>query len=164
MSRMDDLAGKNYRIIAFRDLPVSHQLAIAHYMAIDGEAWDILFDASVFGAEAAKAALVATLPDYVREYGDSAWGVVDIPVDSVKRAVLADEELASSFSSWKDYAAWYCKGGIPEHGPVNRWPVILSSSDDETLQDGWHRLHSYVHAGHADIPAVFYPEQWHRNT
>jgi hypothetical protein len=58
---------------------------------------------SVFGAEAAKAALVATLPDYVREYGDSAWGVVDIPVDSVKRAVLADEELASSFSSWKDY-------------------------------------------------------------
>jgi hypothetical protein len=41
--------------------------------------------------------------------------------------------------------------------------VILSSSDDETLQDGWHRLHSYVRAGHADIPAVFYPEQRHLN-
>jgi hypothetical protein len=32
---MDELVGKNYRIIAFRDLPASHQLAIAHYMAID---------------------------------------------------------------------------------------------------------------------------------
>ena len=55
-----------------------------------------------------------------------------------------------------DYAAWYAEAtDVPDHGPDQRWPVLLSDNDEETLVDGWHRLHSYLRAGHADIPCVF---------
>ena len=155
MSRMENLIGDHFCIHQFRTLPLSHQLAIAWYMAIDGQAWDCFIDENIRDEGEAKVALMAAMPNYVREYGDTLWGAVDLPVDRVKMAVMADEDISSSFHSWDDYAVWY--GDVPEHGPENRWPVILSSSDYETLQDGWHRLHSYIRAGHTDIPAVFYP-------
>lgn len=155
MSRTDSLIGDRFRVLQFRNLPLSHQLAIAWYMAIDGQAWDYFIDENISEAEEVKAALVVAMPNYVREYGETLWGTADLPVDRVKTAVMADEEISSSFHSWDDYAVWY--GDVPEHGPANRWPVLLSSSDYETLQDGWHRLHSYIRAGHTDIPAVFYP-------
>ena len=155
MGRMNSLIGEDFRIHQFRSLPLSHQLAIAWYMAIDGQAWDCFIDENIRDEEEAKAALMAAIPNYAIKYGDTLWGTADLPVDRVITAVMADEDISSSFHGWDDYAVWY--GDVPEHGPANRWPVILSSSDDATLQDGWHRLHSYIRAGHLDIPAVFYP-------
>lgn len=159
-SRMDTLIGNRYAVKAFRDLPVTHQLAIAHFMAIEGEAWELLGPLEgASDSETVKASLEAALPEYVKKYGDCHYGVVDLPAESVKQAVMLDEELASSFSGWDEYQAWYLGGGgIPEHPPTNRWPVVLSNYDDETLRDGWHRLHSYLRACATTVPAVFYPE------
>lgn len=157
MHRIDKLIARLTAVqeVAFRDLPLSHQLAIVQYMAVDGEAWDILFEDSA-DAEAVKASLVTAMPAYVQRYGYKKWSVAVIPVDVIKEAVMADEEIAGAFACWDDYAAWYgASGCVPSHGPENRWPVILSGDDYETLADGWHRLHSYIRAGHADIPAVF---------
>lgn len=160
MSRMDDLiAGKNYEILCFRDLPTTHQLALVRLRAVDGDAWEIFYDDSgVFD----NSALIAALPDYVREYGDGLWGSVTLTSDCVKKAVMADEDIESSFSCWEDYAAWYNKAGdVPHHSNENRWPVILSSDDYETVFDGWHRLHCYMRDGHTDIPAIFLPDEQH---
>jgi hypothetical protein len=49
----------------------------------------------------------------------------------------------------------------PEHGPDDRWPVLLSDQDFETLRDGWHRFSSYVRGGHTDIPTIFPPKTRH---
>lgn len=145
MSRMSNLVGTNYQVVALRDLPQHYQMAIAQYPDWDG---------------ASKDELLAILPEYIRKNGDDKWGVVALPANRVKQAVLADEDIASSFSSWEEYASWYCGSlgdSVPQYGPDNRWPVILSSDDYDTIYDGWHRMHSYLRSGHADIPAIFNP-------
>lgn len=163
MSRLDNLIAGRYQIVAFRDLPVPYQLALVRYMAIDGEAWDDLMGLSYGVSETAiKKAMLRMLPQYVMDYGDCKFGVAVLPVAEVQQSVMASPEIQAEFGSWEAYHTWYAgSNSVPEHPDTERWPVILSSYDDETLQDGSHRLHSYVQAGHSDIPAVFYPERRH---
>lgn len=162
MSRMDVLIGQAYQLVAYRDLSVPCQLAIAQFLAIDGDAWEPFFDVRKLEEGNTGPALMASLPEYVRVYGDTLVGVIDLPAQRIKQAVMADPDLATSYSSWEDYTASYCAGGdVPHYGVENRWPVILSSDDYETLLDGWHRLHSYMRAGFASIPAIFFPGERH---
>lgn len=141
-SRLKKLVGDDYQVVAFKDLPLHYQMAIAQYPDWDG---------------ASKDELMAILPEYIRENGEDKWGVKTLPVDAVKTAVMADEDIASSHPTWEAYAEAYCDDDVPHYGSEDRWPVILSGDDYETIYDGWHRMHSYVRSGHADIPAVFWP-------
>ena len=151
--RMDDLIGDAFKVLAFHDLPISHQRAIAHYLSVDCDAWQCFY-----------AQEQALLHAYVREYGEELFGVIDLPAQRLVDSVMADPELETSHSGWEDYADWYCAAGdVPAYGPDNRWPVILSQDNDETLRDGWHRFHSYMRSGFSDIPAVFFPEKRHPN-
>ena len=159
--RLDQLLGDSYQLLAFHELSPEYQLAIAHYMAIDGEAWDCLFSEEIARIQSPVAALRDALRTYVCEYGDTRWGLVELPADSLKAAIMADIEIKSDFETWDAYAAWYCKGVVPTHPLSERWPVILSSDDEETLRDGWHRCHCYMRRGDSTIPAVFYPEKRH---
>lgn len=161
VGRLDRLIGENYRLLAFRELSSEYQLAIAHYMTIDGEAWECHFSEAIAQAQSPVAALRDALNIYAHEYGDTRWGVLELPADTLKAAIMADIELKSDFDSWNAYAAWYCKGAVPNHPVSDRWPVILSSNDEETLQDGWHRCHCYLRRGDLSVPAVFYPEKRH---
>jgi hypothetical protein len=82
----------------------------------------------------------------------------------VLAAVIQDPEIAGYWADWKSYHDGYCAphaGGVPDHPRTNRWPVILSSTNEETLQDGWHRLHCYVRQRARLIPAVRYPKPHH---
>lgn len=130
---------------------MAHQLAITHYFANDCGSWDYFYDGDN-----------VLLHEYVRMYGESPFGVIDIPAHRLKQAIMTDPELTTQYSSWEEYSAWYCGvGDVPEHGLKKRWPVILSQDNSETLLDGWHRFHSYVRSGCADIPAVFFPAVRH---
>lgn len=152
MSRIYELLGEDYQVTPFRDLPTSHQLAIAFYMSVDGCAWELLIDDEIANI---PFELEKALPEYVRRYGDIAWNVACLPVERVIAAVLADEGLADSFKSWDEYATWYARATeLPNHSKENRWPVILSEDDYETIRDGWHRFHSYVRAGCTHVPVV----------
>lgn len=156
MSRRDELVGGAGRKIAFRELPSSHQLALVYWMSVDGEAWAPLFDIGAQGRAAVFASLQASLPAYVQQYGDTQWTVANLPTTHVQAAVMADPEIAESHETWADYAAWYAGASdVPEHGEENRWPVLLADDDEETLVDGWHRLHSYARAGHSTIPCIY---------
>lgn len=164
--RTDRLIGESYEIMRFADLPVPHQMALVWWMAFDGEGWEPFFDASLRNARhdrnRVRAVLMEALPKYVAEYGDEKFGVVLLPSEKVKDALMEDEWARSNpeFSNWAEYEA---RSSVPMvvHSDEDRWPVILSSTDEETLQDGWHRLDFYLRSGHADIPAVFYPGEHH---
>lgn len=98
------------------------------------------------------------LEDYQRHYGDEVFGVANLAAQRLKEAVMCDEDIAHSYPNWDAYTQSYCSSGdVPEHAGDDLWPVMLSQDDYETLQDGWHRLHSYLRAGHQTIPAVFSP-------
>jgi hypothetical protein len=87
-----------------------------------------------------------------------------LSVSDLKSAIMADKELAEDWPSWAVYHEWYChpaNGGVPNHPRDDRWPVILSSANAETLQDGWHRFHCYVQQRACDVPAVFFLQARH---
>ncbi|WP_155293353.1 hypothetical protein [Comamonas testosteroni] len=149
--RMDDLVGKDFKILAFRDLPLTHQLSIAQYMPLEE------------GAESeTPASLKELLPAYLLQHGDGEWGVLNIAAERLKQFVMADEDRATGSETWEEYAAAYCAGGdVPHYAPDDRWPVFLSADDYETLLDGWHRMHSYMRSGFVDVPAIFAPEERH---
>lgn len=161
--RLNRLVGSNFTVCPYEKLPVPHQLAIAWYMAIDGDAWEpqgLPDDMTVEGA-GFRQAFEAGLPGYVRAYGKTMFGIASLRVEALKDDVMRTHDIAEEFSTFDDYHRWYVGGGVPCHPEMDRWPVILSSYGDETLQDGWHRFHSYVRDGVTEIPAVFYPGPEH---
>lgn len=161
--RLNRLIGTRYAIRPYAKLPVPYQLAIAWYMAIDGCAWapQGLPDGLTTDDAGFREAFEAGLPDYVQSYGDIPFGIVSLSAEALKEDVMLTQDIAESFTTFDDYHRWYVGGGVPRHPEKDRWPVILSSYGDESLQDGWHRFHSYVRDGVTEIPAVFYPGPEH---
>lgn len=111
MSRLDDLLAERHQIVAFRNLTKPYQLALVHYMAVDGEAWDALSGVP-YGASADEIlnAIIQALPQYVGRYGDCQFGVVALPVRDVQQSVMQDEEIRDAFSDWAHYHA--CLGDM----------------------------------------------------
>lgn len=160
----------------FKDLPVEAQRAIIHYMAVDGEAWevhDILGAAfekcwKVRGKHPEKEDAIikqawrskSLMRFYIEKYGHLKFGYVHIPSSILMYETLRrDYELKKQFSAWKDYHDWYKSfGDMPRHTNKNLWPCILSGFNNEVLEDGHHRFHRYVELGVKKIPCVYYLE------
>lgn len=154
ISRMESLVADNYTVKRFADLPVSHQMSIVWFKAVDGEVWDGI-DLSPYND--LKQALYTLLPRYEDLYGDTLVGTACLSTDAIQAAIMRDPDIAETFVCWEEYHSRYVLGGVPKHSQKDRWPVILSDDDEETLRDGWHRFHSYVRDGASVVPAVFFP-------
>lgn len=163
ITRMDSLIANKYSVQRFADLPTHYQLAIVWFMAVDGEAWDAV-DLSTIECDDLKPALTKLLPKYVELYGETLFGSIALDATAVQSAVMCDEDISDLYSTWDEYHSKYVSIDTPEHPEECRWPVILSADDYETLRDGWHRFHSYVRDGAAEIPAIFFPKDRHLAT
>lgn len=88
--------------------------------------------------------------------------LLEIPVDVIKAAFMATPEVAESFATFDDYHRWYMGAGdVPVYGINNRWPCVASCMEGEVVQDGSHRLHAYIEAGHSTVPVLRYDfEAW----
>lgn len=157
-------------VIPFKNLPVSHQVAIAHYMAIDGEAWEVLGDLEKnfekirpkhyaddkrcqkehekFQKEIIRL-LTLSIAEYVKKYGKAEFGVCEIPtpicIDLCKKRSPDFEDTYSAFN-----------GKPPDHPLTNRFPCILSSFNDELFEDGWHRFYCYRERKDKTIPCIYF--------
>lgn len=160
--RISRLLGSDYKVVPFKELEVPYQLAIGHYMAIDGEAWSAAIPEGADWPTRKQQlrGLRRCLPKMQQLYGNVLFGVALLPSEKVRTAIMNDPEISMNHSSWEAYHDWYSiTGDLPKHRKSNRWPVILSSDDDETLLDGWHRLHCYMRRGDDTVPAVFFPTE-----
>jgi hypothetical protein len=171
-TRIDRLFGDDYELVAFRDLPEPHRMAMAWYMAINGEAWvDVLPYNSHSDEEGPawvlhwKKTLADLMPVFDERYGDTVFGIATVGTEEMLHSIVDDFHAKDQGLDLEGVRETHMKGSrhsdYPDHGPEDRWPVVLSSDDDETLQDGWHRFGSYVRGRHADIPTIFYPERRH---
>jgi len=84
------------------------------------------------------------------------YGLVNIPMESLVAHIMQhNDEIRDNFESFDDYHKWYMtKNEVRAHKQVR--PVTLSPYDDETLQDGWHRFHTYYHNGLKTVPAIMF--------
>lgn len=92
-------------------------------------------------------------PDEVKS---KEYGLVNIPMETMVNHIMThNDEISDSFDSWEKYHEWYMtKNDVTTHKRI--LPVTLSPYDDETLQDGWHRLHTYYHNGLKVVPAIMF--------
>lgn len=169
---------QGFDLVAFKDLPPEHQMAMAWYMAVDGEAWDdvidwdsIKFPKGIGNSddprwhETRKQVVADNMQSFIEKYGDREFGIATWPAKDLVTSVAGDDfakEEGYSFDRlWANYQKPVENYFVTSHPKDRLWPVIMSNHDDETLQDGWHRFHLYVANGHEDIPVIFYPEAWH---
>ncbi len=163
-----ELAKKHGAVeLPFKDLPITHQVAIAHYMAVDGEAWEVLGtlekdfekirpknyndDAkySRFKKDIIRL-LTLSIGEYINKYGKVKFGMCEIPTD-----ICVDLCKKRNPDFEDDYSAF--TGKPPNHPTTNRFPCILSSFNDELFQDGWNRFYCYRDRHDATIPCVYFP-------
>ena len=158
----------------FQDLPQESQLAMLHYMAIDGEAWEItdglesVIDhhqsylrggwPSLRSMGKWNGALATELPFYVNKYGRRWFGyIANLRIADLCDAVMQDDDMEEFSRDFTAYHLWYMQNAEKNPAPDPCWPVILSGFPNETLQDGWNRFHQYVERGLKNCRALWYP-------
>lgn len=146
------------KILPFRQLPTEARVAIAYYMAVDGEAWER--GPNLRGSENNPVqALQEDLGFYEETRGETPFGFVLTPTSQLQASVLTDLDIGEDWKCFEDYHAWYrtLPYGNVNYDPSFRWPVILSSAGHETLEDGWHRFHHYHSQKDKSIPCLWFP-------
>jgi len=175
-------------VMPFSQLPTAAQLSMSHYMAVNGEAWELpaeveeaYFNCSqqwqARSLEAigrgestldehdaiyrpAKQAFITALPFFIKKYGERKFGLVTVPTVALIAAHLQlhrdDDDFPGDFDAYHKWFMDHC--GTEDHG-VSVWPVILDSTGDALLQDGWHRFHSYVERKLEQIPCLYCPRR-----
>lgn len=148
------------QVLPFREMDLPHRQSIIHYMAIDGEAWDFPVEADI---QDIPDAIMQYMGHFLNQYGNTLFGFVMIPMQELTDSILADESIVENFRdrSFQQYHEWYISNNphMPSHNTDCLWPVILSSFEDETFEDGWHRFHDYYRKGVKVVPCVFYPPE-----
>jgi hypothetical protein len=86
------------------------------------------------------------------------FGYVEIPMEALQHAMLTTinrQENPPPFKDFEGYHQWYTRhGDTPSHTEV--WPIELDMVDDhQIIDDGSHRLHSYVRSGVKMVPAIY---------
>jgi hypothetical protein len=97
------------------------------------------------------------LSDAIEVFKDVPATLLEIRVEIIMASSMAFPDMADSFVDFDAYHRWYMStSDMPTYGAENRWPCIASLLEDELVQDGNHRLHAYIEAGHATIPVLRY--------
>ena len=174
MNKNEQLARKHgAKILPFKKLPKEARYALIQYMVVDGEAWDVSTELAKAFEEGHKImskckyedvralhkeAIKKSLKFYTDKYGDCKFGYAHIPTRVMTEEVYnRNADINNDFDSFEEYRVWYFKSDdMPNHPRTKRWPSILSGFDDEVLEDGWHRFHSYVAMKCRTIPCIFY--------
>jgi hypothetical protein len=151
------IAEHDGQIVRFVDLSREAQLAAAHYMAIDGEAWELPEGTDEIDQDDLVDHLPSWLPWYRKEYGETTWGYVEIPKNDLLYAI-SQSPVGEQYETLEEMALEFEEADeLPEHGPKKPWPVILDREHEDILQDGWHRLARYDDLSLRKIPALYYP-------
>ncbi len=152
-------------VVRYDQLDLVSRYAMAWYMAVDGEAWDLptalrLCTRRTHEQERVyKRKFLRQDAWFMRHYGHEKFGTVTLPMDELCREIFErTPDIRSDFRTFKEYCKWYECMNLTKSDRRHRtvWPVILSSTDDDVLQDGWHRFHVYRIQGREHVPALFY--------
>jgi hypothetical protein len=152
------------QLYTFKDLPENAQLAIIYYMSVDGAAWAVADGwpdwrwgeggPCPVSQRKLRAEAIADckefLPRFIKYYGHSIFGLVDIPTVELIATTRLDKDYCVS----TEILRLESKEQWEYEAPT--WPVILSYFEDETFQDGWHRFFRYRQLGVDKIPCLFY--------
>lgn len=151
----------------FKELPLTHQFAMIHYMSVDGAAWavkqswpDWIWGEGTPYEPELRRRMLADIerhrPRFIQEWGDVLFGVVNIPTADLLEQVFRDEMFDGNREQYRVSEDVNLRDDWEYVEPT--WPVILASDCGETLQDGWTRFGRYCQLGVETIPCLYYAE------
>ncbi len=148
---LSDIVRENGKEFTFEELPEHAKKSLIQNMAINGEAWADYIDDSVLSDVIDWPKAIEQVEPHVVE---NFW-LYDMPTDELTGFLMdTPSGFAEDFDSWEAYHQDYIEtNDLPEYSLDDRWPCI-AWCEDEGISDGWHRLHSYVKAGHSTIPLI----------
>ena len=135
---------------SFEELPYEYKKSLIIYM-YEGDVvdWSIDLDRDVVSQ---NDKLIKTLINDYESTGrlrHKSFGYGVVPMK-----ILTDEITDRlGYDSFEEYHKDY--GDNTDHGS-SVLPVILSFDNDELIEDGWHRFHSYYRKGLKNIPVVVF--------
>lgn len=146
------------KIVKYSEMPETHQLAIAHYMSVDGAAWAYdhpEFEDWIWGEgtpydpqmrQKMLADLHAFLPRFVRHFGNEQFGMATVSCKELHEVIM---KVNPHFN--EDDVVRSKRGAYD----TPTWPSILVDSN-EILQDGWTRFYDRISLGIETTPVVWY--------
>ena len=79
----------------------------------------------------------------------------EIPTDKFLKILKKYPFYKDDFETFEAWLEWRLSGNdVPDHGN-SRWPCILTTWNEEPLDDGWHRLSYYLKSKAKTIPVVY---------
>lgn len=148
-------------MVCYRDMPETHQLAIAHYMSVDGAAWAYnhpAFEDWLWGEGTPYEPqmrlemledLRKFLPRFIEHFGGVPFGMADLPCQDLQEVI----KECNPYYEESDFlnAVSQIRGSYE----TPTWPSILHDSE-EILQDGWTRFHDRISLKIEMTPVVWY--------
>lgn len=160
------------KVVPFISLPKEHQYAMIHYMAVDGEAWKIPDGIPMWGSRGSYTKHLGKVRSWIKKnstfwikkYAKVKFGMVDVPMDVLCQCIV--EQFKAQYNPTKittilEYHEQYM-GDTKEKDLTDHytelWPAILDSDpENDLLQDGWHRFHTYLIRKIKTMPLLYYP-------
>lgn len=142
------------QVLKFKDMPFLFQKSIIIYGGEDG-----IVDWSVVPAWATANTvdwnddenIQIWIDDYIEVYGDREFRIGEIDTEKLKERIVKNPTFC--YDSFEEYYEWY--NDDTDHGD-SVFPIVVSEQNDEYIEDGWHRFHSYIRKGMKKIPFVEY--------
>jgi hypothetical protein len=152
---------KRGKIMRLVDLPQTSQDALIHYMSVDGAAWAVDSNwpdwkwgegqpLTLKGRAEVLADIDKFRQRFLDEFGEQCFGYVEVPWQELQASMEGDDDYTSNDNAGPKISS--------DEYEVPTWPVILSESPDETLQDGWNRFSVY-RSLNMTVPVVWYIDQ-----
>lgn len=145
---------KNYydflRTVSFQELPFEYKKSLIIYF-YEGDVVDWSINLPIDEVSKDDNLIKILINDYIsiaRNKNKSfAYGLVPIQV------LTKEISKRMGFKSFQEYHDWY--GDDTDHGD-SILPIIMSFDNEELIEDGWHRFHSYYRKGFQQIPVVMF--------
>ena len=153
----DLLKAGGARVTTLAKLPTTHQIALIHYMSVDGAAWAVghhAFEDWKWGE--GKSDKLRTqqlndcrkfLPRFLKHFGRSRFGYASVPTKGLLDVMLKHHPYAREHAKmdYKFNGVYKCP----------TWPVILIDSF-EIIEDGWNRFFNRMVLNIKMTPVVWY--------
>lgn len=145
---------KNYydflKTVSFNELPFEYKKSLIIYF-YEGDVVKWSINNSIDEISKNDNLINILINDYIsigRNKNNSfAYGLV--PTEILTKEV----SKRLGYKTFQEYHEWY--NDNTDHGD-SILPIILSFDNDELIEDGWHRFHSYYRKGIKKIPVVVF--------
>jgi len=137
---------------SFEELPFEYKKSLIIYMyegpVVD---WSLDLDRDVIVKNDDLINILINDYESTGRLRHKSFGYGVVPMD-----VLTDEiKDRMGYDSFEEYHDEYSSGFVPDHGD-SILPIILDFDNDELIEDGWHRFHSYYKKGLKRVSVVVF--------